>query len=297
DVILEERRLSLDTQPRGKLYEALISNAFIAHSYQWPVLGWTSDIFSYMKEDVIEYHRTHYSPANAIVSIVGDFKADKVYKLIHKYFNDIPAQPLPPPVTVEEPEQTGERRADVVFDAEPRIAIAYHMPAGGSPDQPVFDIIESVLSRGRTSRFYKNIEQKEIAVSVYASSELARYPSIFSIWATPQAPYTTEDVEKVIYEELEKLKTEPIADRELQKVRNQLEADFVRALRSNLRMAWRLASYEALTGDWNYVNTLKENRAAVTKEDIMRVAKEYFTPENRTVVTLVKPETSADAGM
>ncbi|MBD3168551.1 MAG: insulinase family protein [candidate division Zixibacteria bacterium] len=297
DVVFEERRRSIDTQPWGKLYEALISNAFIAHPYQWPVIGWTSDIATYMREEIDEYHRSHYSPTNAIVSIVGDVKAEEVMKLIHKYFDDIPAQPLPPPVLVEEPEQEGERRVAVNFDAEPRLAIAYHMPAGGHPDQPVLDVISSILSRGRTSRFYNNLEQKGIARSISASSDFGRYPKLFSIWATPQDPYTSDEVEKALYDELEKLKNEPVTDRELQRVRNQLEADFVRGMRSNLGMAWRLANYEAVAGDWNYITILKENRSAVTKDDIMRVAKQYFVPENRTVVVMRKPEAVAETGM
>jgi predicted Zn-dependent peptidase len=290
DVVNEERRLRTDDQPWGKLWEEFYAAAFTAHPYTWPVVGWASDIQVVMREEVAEFFRTYYAPNNAIAVIVGDVDAEEVIAHCEKYFGPVPAQEPPPPVVTTEPLQTGERRVTVEFDAEPLLAIGYHMPEGGHPDQAVLEVIASLLSRGKTSRFYQNIVEKKIATSVNAYAPLARYPELFTVTATPLEPHPTEEVEKAVYAEIEKLKTEPVTEWELEKFRNQLEVDFIRGMKSNLGMAWRLGDYQALVGDWRYLLQHKRERARVTSEDVLRVAREYLTESNRTVATLVKKE-------
>lgn len=294
DVVFEERRLRTDTQPMGKLYEQFAATAFTAHPYNWPVVGWASDISTVLREDVEEFFRIHYAPNNAIIAIVGDINPDETIKLIEKYFASIPSQTPPPPVFTEEPEQKGERRIQVEFDANPQMLIGYHMPAAAHPDQYVLDVIASVLSRGRTSRLYKSlVEEKKLCASINASSYASRYPDLFTVSTIPLAPHTTSEVEKAVYEELEKLKKEPVTDWELERTRNQLEADFIRTLNSNMGLAFQLSNWQAVTGDWKFILTLKEKRKAVTREDIIKVAQKYFIPSNRTVATLVRPEKSS----
>lgn len=292
DVVYEERRLRTDNNPRGKLGEQLYAAAFTAHSYNWPVVGWASDLETVLREDVEEFFHQYYSPNNIVIGIVGDVKFDKVVKLVDRYFGSIPPSEKPvPPVTTIEPPQTGERRISVEYDSEPRLAIGWHMVAGGGRDQEVFDIIASLLSRGRTSRLYKSlVEEKQLVTSARAYSSFTRFPDIFEIRATPKAPHTIEEVEKAIYEEIDKLRMEGPSEWELQRVRNQLDADFVRGLRSNFGLSRRIVDMQAKVGDWSYLLKLKDKRQAVTSDDIKRVLTEFFTEDNRTVAFLVKPE-------
>ncbi len=287
DVVMEERRLRTENNPFGLLMEQLNAATYTAHPYGWPVIGWMSDIANMKKAEVAEYFKQYYSPNNAVIVVVGDINPDDVIKLIERYFDGIPCQPFPPEVTTVEPEQRGERRIYVEYDANPVLSIAYHKPAAGHPDQYVFDVIEAILSHGRTSRLYKGlIEEKRIAVMAYAYGGPSKYADSFLFFSTPRHPHTAETVEDAIYEELEKLKTTPVTDRELQKIKNQLEADFIRSLESASGLASKIASYEAISG-WRYINTLVEKTTAVTAEDIMRVARKYFTKTNRTVAILV----------
>lgn len=291
DVVYEERRLRTDNEPGGKLWEQFYAAAYTAHPYGWPVVGWSSDLETVFREDVDQFFHQYYAPNNAVIAIVGDVKFDDVVGIIGKYFGDIPASKIaPPPVTTVEPEQTGERRIAVEYDAKPQLAMGWLCPAGGGIDKEVYDVIANLLSRGRTSRFYKSlVEQKQLATSVYASSDFTRFPDLFTISATPRAPHTIAEVEQAIYDEIEKLKNEGPTDWELQRVRNQLEADYVRGLQSNLGMAFRISDMQALVGDWNFTARVKERRQAVTAADIKRALAQSFTPEHRTVAYLVKP--------
>jgi predicted Zn-dependent peptidase len=290
DVVMEERRLRTENSPFGLLMEQLNAATYTAHPYGWPVIGWMSDIQNIKKEEVAKYFKQYYSPNNAVIVAVGDINPDEVIRLVEKYFGDIPRQPPSPKVTTVEPKQIGERRVYVEYDANPVLSIAYHKPAAGHPDQYVFDVIEAILSSGRTSRLYKSIiEDKQIAVMASAYGGPSKYADAFLFLSMPRNPHTAEDVEAAIYEELEKLKATPVTGHELQKIKNQLEANFVRSLESSSGLASKIASYEAIYG-WRYLNTLVENTLAVTPEDIMRVANEYFTKTNRIVAILVKKE-------
>jgi predicted Zn-dependent peptidase len=291
DVVYEERRLRTDNEPSGKLEEQLYAAAFTAQSYNWPVVGWASDLETVLREQVEAFHNQYYSPNNVVMGVVGDVKFEDVVKLVEKYFGSIPpSEKAVPKVTTTEPPQTGERRVGVEFDAEPQLAIGWHMPAGGGVDQEAFDIIGDLLTRGRTSRLYKSlVEEKQLVTSVRAYSSFTRFPDIFTIWATPKAPHTADEVEKAIYEEIDKLRDEGPTEWELQRVRNQLDADFVRGLQSNFRLAYRLVDMQAKVGDWEYLLKLRDKRQAVSADDTRRVLQDYFTEDNRTVAYLVKP--------
>jgi predicted Zn-dependent peptidase len=201
-------------------------------------------------------------------------------------------------VTVKEPPQEGERRIEVEFDAEPQLMIGYHKPTLPHFDDYVLDMIQSILSDGRTSRFYKNIVEEGIAISVDAANGYPgpRYDNLFLIDASPRSPHTTADVEEAIYAELERLKTEPVAEKEFKRILKQVDAGFIRNLSSNAGMAQQLAYFAGVTGDWRYILGWRENMYKITPEDIMKVAKTYFIKSNRTVGTLVKKEAVAPAG-
>lgn len=290
-VVMEERRMRNDDSANGLLFETFTSAAFRAHQYGIPTIGWESDILSLTPADTEAFFKAHYGPDNATIAIVGDINPKEVMVLIEQTFGKIPAAPPQPGLVTVEPPQRGERRVEVEFDAEPSVAIGFHKPALGHPDDYVFDVIDAVLTEGLTSRLYANlVREKRIAASVNSDANYpgVRSPNLFVLNATPLAPHTTSEVEAAIYAELERLKTEPVSAKELEKVLNNLDADLVRALRSNGGLASQLALYQTVAGDWRYALKARDKIAAVTTADIQRVATEYFAKSNRTVATLVK---------
>ncbi|MBI3803817.1 MAG: insulinase family protein [Nitrospirae bacterium] len=291
EVVLEERRRSVETSPGGKLVEAFLSAAFVAHPYGYPTLGWPSDVRNLSATETARFFKTHYAPNNTIIAMVGDFKPAEVTPMLEKYFGAIPAGPPPPQVVTAEPPQLGERRIEVEEEANPQVMIGYHKPGIDHPDDPVFDVIDALLSMGRTSRLYKKlVEEKKIAIAVGTNSGTpgVRYPSLFTLSATPRAPHTTAEVEAAIYEEIDRLKTEPPSPKELEKIITNIDASLIRSLRSNSGLASQLAYFQAVAGDWRYVLQNRDDIAKVTGEDVMRVARTYFTKKNRTVATLVQ---------
>ncbi len=290
-VVMEERRLRNDDSPNGLLFETFTSTAFRAHPYSIPTIGWESDILSLTPADTEAFFKAYYGPGNATIAIVGDINPKDVMTLIEQTFGKIAAASPQPSIITVEPPQRGERRVEVEFDAEPSVAIGFHKPALGHPDDYVLDVIDAVLTEGLTSRLYTNlVREKRIAASVNSDSNYpgVRAPNLFVLNATPLAPHTTAEVEAAIYAELERLKAEPVSAKELEKVLNNLDADLVRALRSNGGLASQLALYQTVAGDWRYALKARDKIAAVTPADIQRVAAEYFTKSNRTVATLVK---------
>jgi predicted Zn-dependent peptidase len=293
NVVLEERRQRTDNSPGGRLHEAFAAAAFLAHPYGLPVIGWPSDLEALSRAQTEAFFQTYYGPVNAVLAVAGDFKPKDVIALVENTFGKIPARPPAPPVLTTEPSYAGERRVEVEFSAEPQLLIGYHKPSASHPDEDVFDVLESLLSEGRTSRLYKRlVQEKQLALTISAFSDYpgAQYPNLFVISAAPRAPHTTAEVEQAVYEELDRLNREAVSPHELQKILNQVDAAQVRALRSNSGMASRLAYFHAISGDWRETFKRRDRIAKVTPEDIRRVAAQYFTKSNRVVAALVKPE-------
>ena len=287
DVVMEERRLRTENDPFGKLDEALSAAMFWASGYHWPVVGWMSDLMTVSREQVDAYFRIHYSPANAVAVVVGDVNAEEVFKLADKYFAKIPSLPAPPPVVSLDAEQTGERRVEVEMDANPIAFIAYNVPAIGHSDVVALEAAANILSSGRTSRFYKAIREKKLGTA-QASASASRYPSAFSVNITPFGNTTVTQLEEAVYAEIERLKTEPVSQWELEKMRNQVDASLIRSLESNNGLAFRIANSESITGNWRYFMESREALKKVTAEDIMRVANTYLTKRNRTVAFITR---------
>lgn len=291
DVVLEERRRSIESQPERILLENFLAVSFIAHPYGRPVIGWPSDVQSLDREATERFFRTYYSPANTVLTIVGDVKAEEALPLLKKYFERIPRQVLPPPLRTVEPAQAGERRLEVVSDANPQLIIGFHKPNPPHPDDGALEIIEGLLSSGRTSRFYRRlVEEEKIAAEVSAANGWPgeRYPNLFAVFAAPRHPHPAGELEKAILEELERLKREPVSAEELKKIKNQIQTGFLRQLNSNPKLAYWLSYGQSLFGDWRYLVQRLEAYEKVTPEDIRRVAEKYLTARNRTVATLVR---------
>lgn len=290
NVVMEERRRSYEAEPMGKLWERFIATAFVAHPYGQPIIGWMSDLEFLSRTKAEAFLRKYYAPNNAIVAIVGDIDPQATIALVEKYFGRIPAGTPVGPVMVEEPPQGGERRVEVVGDAEPQLLIGFHKPTLPDPDDYVFDVIDMLLSNGRTSRFYRKLvleQQLATEVSTFTAPG-SRYPNLFIMEATPRSPHTVAEVESALLAELERLKTEPVTPRELQQVLNILEYEEFRQMSSNGGLARNLTEYEATAGSWRYLIEHRHKVAAVTPDDIMRVAQRYFTATNRVVGFITK---------
>jgi predicted Zn-dependent peptidase len=272
----------------------MVNNAFNVHPYRNPIIGWHSDIANLSPQKAREFLQKYYAPVNTVIALVGDIKAADAIALVGRYFGDIaPGTPVPIVAAVE-PEQNGEKRIVDIFDAEPRLAIAYHKPTMPDKDDYVFDLIDQILGSGRTSRLYRSlVEEQQLAtsVSVYGAPG-SRYPNLFVIDAIPRHPHTTDELEAAIYAELDKLKHELVDETELTKVRNRLVTDQLRQLRSNSGLARLLTSYQSLGGDWRYLVTYATEIDKLSAEDIKEVANNYFTSANRTVVVLRREEAS-----
>ncbi|SNB48095.1 pitrilysin family protein [Geobacter sp. DSM 9736] len=292
NVVMEERRRSYDAEPAGKLWENFMAAAFVIHPYGQPTIGWMSEIENLSLTQTERFLRAYYAPVNAVVAIIGDIDPEQTIALVEKYFGKIPPGVPVPPVAVEEPPQVGERRTEVIGDAEPELFIGFHKPAWPATDDYVFDVLDMLLTHGKTSRLYqKLVLEKQLATEVSSAAVPGTiYPNLFIISATPRNPHTAREVEEAIYAELERLKTEPVSERDLQRIFNNLEATEIRAMASNGGLAYRLTSFEATTGSWRNFIERRKQVAKVTPQEVMRVARTYFTEENRTVGTIKKRE-------
>ena len=290
DVVMEERRTRVDTNPGGLLYEVHLATAFLMHPYGVPVVGYMSDLERLSRRDVEEYHQRYYGALNAVVTIVGDVVPDSIAAWARDYLGDIRPGDPPPPVLAVEPPQRGERRVELVMDAEPQLRVGWHTVSGHHPDSPALTMLASVLAGRRTSRLYRRlVTQDRLAASVTASTVPgSRFPGQFVVHVTPRAPSTPAQIEAALYQEIERLALEPPEQRELQRVRNQLVASGVRRLQSNLGLALQLASSVTHYGDWRTTFERTARLYDVQPADVQRVVQTYFTRDNRTVATLVK---------
>ena len=291
DVIMEERRQRVETDPHGKLYEQFLSTAYKIHPYRKPILGWTQDMIRLSPNSVKKIFKKYKAPESIVIAVVGDIKPDETLKLIEKYFGCIPALKEKPAAIPVEPKQTEERRVIVNFDANPMLLVGYHKPTAPAYDDYVLDVLETILTKGRTSRLYKLlVTDMGIAKSVNASNGTpgTRYPNIFIISAQPRFPHTNAQLEEVILREIEKIKTLPVSATELTKAKNHLRMGYIKSLDSNSEIASTLSYYEVLLGDYkyfaNYLNVIEQ----VSQNDISNAVKLYFNKDNRTVGELNK---------
>jgi len=290
DVVMEERRTRVDTNPDGLLYEQHLAAAFTMHPYGVPVTGYMSDLESLTRPEVEEYFRRYYGPNNAVVAIVGDVDPERVEALARTYLEGIPSREEPPPVLAVEPPQRGERRIEVEFDAQPSLRMAWHTVDAFHPDMPALVMLASVLTGGRSSRLYRRlVVEDRIATQVLSSLGPGdRYPQLFQISAVPLASSSVADVEAAIQEEIERLREAPPDDDELERVRTRIEAGNVHRLQSNLGLAFQLAGSAALHDDWRTTFRLSTRLRDVTPTDVQRVVDRYLVRSGLTVGVLVR---------
>jgi predicted Zn-dependent peptidase len=297
NAVQEERRLGVDNAPYGKVFETILDTAYDNFAYKHSTIGSMADLNAAEVKDVADFFRIYYAPNNAVLTLVGDFKTDEALAKVKKYFESIPSQPQPPAPDMTEPEQKGERRANIEdgFARTPRLDIVYKIPQGNTADYYALSLLGQILSSGQSSRLYqKLVKERELVAQVGAGAQERRGPSLFSVTAIMPAGKQFADVEKAIYEEIERVKNEPVADWEIEKVRMGIRRSRAQALQSTLSRAVSLGTLAVYYGDANLVNEIEGKYNSVTKEDIQRVARTYFKDTNRTVITTVpKPRAAA----
>ncbi|MGB9004394.1 MAG: pitrilysin family protein [Candidatus Aminicenantales bacterium] len=295
DVVAEERRMSRDNTPDGFLNEEFTNMAYILHPYRHTVVGYMEDIQSYTKDKAVNFYKTFYVPNSMAAALVGDVRLEEVKRLAETYFGDIPRGEDPPRPAVIEPQQRGERRVTVRFEAEPRLIIGYHVPHYTDKDNLTLGLASLILSRGSSSRLYRDlVTNKQIALSISTTASYLgyRYPPLFAIFGQPRHPHTAQDLEKAIIEHLERLKKEPVTREEMERAMNQAEAQLYSSggFGGNIGLAMRLLNSVVLFSDMDSDWKRCEARRKVTPEDIMAAANKYFTEENRTVGVLLRKE-------
>ena len=289
DVVKEERRLNYEDDPESAMFEKMMEVAFLNHPFRIPTIGWMNDLTNMKVEDLKIHYDSYYTPNNATIVVVGDFDSGKMLAEIKKSFGNIPKGIDPPKVTVVEPEQKGERRLHLKKEAElPVVVAGYHVPDLENEDSYPLAVLELILSGGKSSRLYKTlIYEKQIAL--YAGGDYSMVstdPNMFYLYAGAMPGKPVEEVEKALYSEIDKFKTDPVSETELTKARNQIEASFIMGQDSNFNRAMLLGQYETVAS-WKLLDKYVDGIRKVTAEDVMRVAKKYFSEDNRTVGILV----------
>jgi len=283
DVVFEERRMRTESTPLGKFEESFNAVFWDAHPYHWPVIGWPSDIPAISKRDADEFYGTYYAPQNITLILVGDLQADVALAGAERYFGRIPrGKTDAPEVVTWEPPQPAEKRFYAEAEANPQVDILWHTVPFGHKDSYALEVLAQLLST-RTGRLYKGLVLgREVATQTFARQEPRRWAGLFNAGGEARDGHTPQEVEQAIYEELEKLKETEVPERELQKVKNNFAAAEYRKLASNNAILFQLIFNEGL-GDWREINAAGPKIQAVTAADVQRVARRYFTRENRAV--------------
>jgi predicted Zn-dependent peptidase len=291
--VQEERRQRYDNQPYGRSFETLLETTYDNFAYKHSTIGSMEDLNAANVKDVAEFFRIYYAPNNAVLSITGDFKSDEALSKIEKYFGNIPSQQAPPVPDMTEPKQTAERRKalDDPLAQLTRIDIAYKIPPGNTPDWYALGVLGDVLSTGQSSRLYqKLVREKQVVLQANAGAMERRGPSLFvaTLMVTPGKD--PAEVEKMFYDEVERVKSDMVTDAEMEKVRMSVRRGEVEQLEGTLYRAQALGENAVFYNDPDVINTSGEKIKKVTKEDIQKAARTYLTQANRTVVvTSPKP--------
>lgn len=290
DVILEERRMRVDNSPIGQMIEKFLEVAYETHPYRRPVIGYEADLYKATRQDIQAFYNTYYGPNNLIATVVGDVDPANVKRLAEAYFGRYQQRSTPPEVVVNEPPQQSPREFTLALASEPWYLEGYHRPSLTHPDHVIYGMIDSLLIGGRTARLYKTmVEDSQVVLDIGSANGFPgdKYDNMLLLYGLTAPGHTVEEVATQLHQELERLKTEPVAREDLERIKTQSRASLLRSLDSNSGMAGLLAAYEAKTGSWRNVFAELEAIEAVTAADVQRVARTMFQPNNRTVGKLI----------
>jgi zinc protease len=290
NAVQEERRLGVDNQPYGKTFEVRDELAYENFAYEHSVIGSMEDLSAATVEDVASFFKTYYAPNNAVLSIVGDVDSKATIEKARKYFESIPSQPPPPKVDMTEPDQKEERRTTLEDGLArlTRIDMLYKIPSSSHPDYDALQVLSTVLSSGRASRFFESIvRDKQLATGVSAFPAESRGPGLFIIVGTVPPGKAVADLEVAIESEIDRVKTGPLQAWEMEKARNNARSQLVSSLGSALGRAVTLGEDALFYDDPDRINSTADRAAKVTPDDVQRVAKQYLVKTGRTVVITV----------
>ena len=290
DVVKEERRMRVDNQPYGRLNEIIYDQAFTVHPYKHATIGSMADLEAASVEDVRDFYKTFYVPANATLVIVGDFETAQALTLVNNYLGRVPKSDRVVPRDIpQEPPQTKEKRVTLQEPWPlPAVVVGYHVTKDGNPDSYPLHIAAKVLSDGQTSRIYKKlVYEKQMAVAAFGNANLIEDPNLFYAVAIVAPGHTPEEVIEALITELDRLKAEPISAHELQRTKNQFARDYIMGRESNQQKAGQLSHAVVIHNDVKTADAEFDIFQNMTVADVQRVARTYFRPENRLVLTLM----------
>jgi predicted Zn-dependent peptidase len=294
DVVFEERRMRTESTPTGKFEESFTAMFWESHPYHWPIVGWPSDIPAISKAQADDFYGTYYAPQNITLILVGDFKTEEAFAAATKYFSRIPRGPRAAPdvVTLEVP-AVAEKRMNAEAETNPQVEILWKTVGFGHKDNYALQILGQILAT-RTGRLYKGLVlTNKVATDVEAGQHAMKFGGMFYAYGEVAENHTPDEVEQGIYREIEKLQNNEVPAQELQKVKNNFAAGEYRKLASNMAILQQLIRTDG-NGRWQEINEAGAKIQAVTAADVQRVAKTYFTKENRAVCTYTRKAGAAD---
>ena len=291
NTVYSERRQGYDDDNQGKLFEQMFANAYVAHPYQNPVIGWPSDIENWTQQDLERFFKTYYAPNNLTMVLVGDVTPEEVYLLADQYFSPIPRQHPPPEITIVEPEQAGERRFIIETTAPtPLLHVAFHAGATKDPETLHMDLLLAILAEGNASRLHRVlVEEEQLALAVGGLQFDGFDPGLVYFYLTLPPGSDIEAVENRLYEELERVATLGVTEAELQKARNLRLASFWRTLQTIDGKASALGNFEVFTGDYENLFAVPEKLTQTTPDQLQAAAAAVFRRNNMTTGILRGP--------
>ncbi len=290
EVVKEERRMRVDNQPYGALNQIIYDQAFTTHPYKHPTIGSMADLEVASIEDVRAFYQTYYVPSNATLTLVGDFDTAQAVSLVTQYIGRVPKSDRPVPRDIpKEPPQTKEKRVTLQQPWPlPAVVVGYHITYDGNPDSYPLHIAAKVLSDGDSSRIYKKlIYEKQMAVAAFGNANLIEDPNLFYAVAIVQPGHTTDEVANTLIAEIERLKAEPITEHELQRTKNQFARDYILGRETDQQKAGVLSHAVVIHNDIKTADGEFDIFQNITLADVQRVARTFFTPENRIVLTIL----------
>ena len=290
DVVMEERRLGVETRPNSKLFEDFLATAFKAHPYHHMVVGHMSDLKRITHQDVENYFKKYYSPGNLTAAIVGDVNPQEAFRLAELYFGRIPSDPKPEPLRTVEPEQWGERRATVVAQSQPMLLFGYHRPAVSHGDDLALEALSDIIGQGRSSRLWETLVKKEkaaAAVGAINGMPGSKYPNLIAFYAVPNKDRTAAECLQLMEKEIERLKNEAVTAQELTKFKQTKKKSTLDQLKANTSLASLLTYYDVVQGDWRLLFDEIKRVDGLTADDVKRVANTYLGKSHRTIGELI----------
>ncbi|HEV2214121.1 MAG TPA: pitrilysin family protein [Terracidiphilus sp.] len=300
-VVMEERRMRVDSNPTGRLIEQFLATAFVAHNYGRSGIGWPSEVSQINATEAMAFHKKYYVASNIVIAIVGDVDPKKDLPMLEQYFSRVPGGPKPEDMTTVEPKQFAEKSVIIREATQPLYIEGYHRPDYRNPDDAVYDAISDIMSNGRVSRLYRDlVEKQQISAAAGGFSPFPgeKYPNLFTFYAYPLPGHTPAEMRTALHKEIDMLKTTDVSDDELAMFKTRARADLLRGLGNNQGLASALAEYQTRYGDWRELFLQLDRIDKVSKADIRRVANQVFIPSNRTSaeIDFVPPTAAAKNG-